>query len=60
MLSADMKTGPMQYDFSIIPQLIYRSRMLHAGSVDPACGLPDDPRTGRLTANAFFFVSAPR
>jgi hypothetical protein len=36
--------------------LIYRSQMLHSGSVDAACGFRDDPRTGRLTANAFFYV----
>jgi Family of unknown function (DUF6445) len=39
--------------------LIYRSQMLHSGSINPACGYRDDPRTGRLTANAFFYVQSP-
>ncbi|MBS0298070.1 MAG: hypothetical protein JSR45_17350 [Proteobacteria bacterium] len=34
--------------------LIYRSQMLHSGLIDPASGLSDDPRQGRLTANSFF------
>jgi hypothetical protein len=38
--------------------LIYRSQMLHSGNVSAACGFRDDPRTGRLTANAFFYVPA--
>lgn len=36
--------------------LIYRSQMLHSGSVSPSCNLSVDPRSGRLTANAFFYV----
>lgn len=46
-------------DASFNRVIIYRSRMLHSGSVSPACGYRDDPRTGRLTANAFFYVSSP-
>lgn len=38
--------------------LIYRSQMLHSGSVSPDCNLAADPRTGRLTANAFFYVQS--
>ncbi len=37
--------------------VIYRGRMLHAGSVNVDAGLSADPRRGRLTANAFFYVS---
>jgi hypothetical protein len=37
--------------------VIYRGRMLHSGSVNAAAGLSADPRRGRLTANAFFYVS---
>jgi hypothetical protein len=37
--------------------VIYRGRMLHAGSVNAAAGLTADPRTGRLTANAFFYLA---
>jgi hypothetical protein len=37
--------------------IIYRSQMLHSGNVQ-AGSLCDDPRTGRLTANAFFYVAA--
>ena len=33
--------------------LIYRSRMLHSGNVNPASNLSSDPRRGRLTANLF-------
>jgi hypothetical protein len=36
--------------------LIYRSQMLHSGSISPTCNLTADPRTGRLTANAFFYI----
>lgn len=36
--------------------VIYRSQVLHSGSVNEACGFSDDPRIGRLTANAFFYV----
>ena len=36
---------------------IYRGQMLHAGSVN-ASGLSEDPRRGRLTANAFFYLAA--
>lgn len=46
-------------DASFNRVLIYRSQMLHSGSVSPACGYRDDPRTGRLTANAFFYVQSP-
>jgi hypothetical protein len=35
--------------------LIYRSQLLHSGSVR-ATGLSPDPRRGRLTANAFFYI----
>ena len=35
--------------------LLYRSQVLHSGSVN-AAALSDDPRHGRLTANAFFYV----
>jgi hypothetical protein len=37
--------------------VIYRSRLLHSGVVDPSLGLSADPRRGRLTANAFFAFS---
>jgi hypothetical protein len=33
--------------------LVYRSRMLHSGLIDPTFGLSEDPRLGRLTANSF-------
>ncbi len=33
--------------------VVYESQLLHSGLIDPASGLTDDPRTGRLTANAF-------
>jgi hypothetical protein len=33
--------------------LVYRSRVLHSGQIDPAAGLSQDPRRGRLTANVF-------
>jgi hypothetical protein len=33
--------------------LIYRSRVLHSGQIDPAVGLSPDPRRGRLTGNVF-------
>lgn len=46
------------FDASFNRVLIYRSQMLHSGSVNPACGYRDDPRTGRLTANAFFYVQS--
>ena len=36
--------------------LIYRSQVLHSGSVRASAGLSTDPRSGRLTANAFFYV----
>ncbi|MGH8177427.1 MAG: DUF6445 family protein, partial [Steroidobacter sp.] len=47
------------FDASFNRTLIYRSQMLHSGSVNGACGFSDDPRTGRLTANAFFYVPSP-
>jgi Family of unknown function (DUF6445) len=37
--------------------VIYRGQMLHAGSVNAHAGLSADPRRGRLTANAFFYLS---
>ena len=33
--------------------IVYRSRVLHSGSVNPQSGLSRDPRAGRLTANVF-------
>ncbi|HEV2865829.1 MAG TPA: DUF6445 family protein [Allosphingosinicella sp.] len=33
--------------------LVYRSRILHSGQIDPETPLSDDPRRGRLTANIF-------
>jgi hypothetical protein len=33
--------------------LVYRSRVLHSGQIDPAVGLSPDPRRGRLTGNIF-------
>lgn len=33
--------------------IIYRSCLLHSAHVDPAVSVDTDPRTGRLTANAF-------
>ncbi len=32
----------------------YRGNILHSGVIDNTCELPDDPRAGRLTINAFF------
>ena len=46
------------FDATFNRVLIYRSRRLHSGSVTPACGYSDDPRRGRLTANAFFYIRA--
>lgn len=33
--------------------LVYRSRVLHSGQIDPAVDLSPDPREGRLTGNIF-------
>lgn len=33
--------------------LVYRSRLLHSGRIDPGTALSSDPRRGRLTANVF-------
>ncbi len=41
---------PAQFDRVIV----YRSQLLHAGDIRAACNFSDDPRIGRLTANAFF------
>jgi hypothetical protein len=37
--------------------VIYQGQTLHAGSVNATAGLSVDPRRGRLTANAFFYLS---
>ncbi len=34
--------------------VFYRGNILHSGVIDNAADLPDNPRTGRLTINAFF------
>jgi hypothetical protein len=34
--------------------VFYRGNILHSGVIDNAAALPADPRTGRLTINAFF------
>ena len=34
--------------------VFYRGNLLHSGIIDNAADLPTDPRTGRLTINAFF------
>lgn len=34
--------------------VFYRGNLLHSGIIDNASDLPTDPRTGRLTINAFF------
>lgn len=34
--------------------VFYRGNVLHSGVIDNAAALPPDPRTGRLTINAFF------
>jgi len=33
--------------------VVYRSRSLHSGIIEPGAPLSEDPRTGRLTANIF-------
>ena len=38
--------------------LIYRSRVLHSGQIDPTVGLSADPARGRLTANIFLNYAA--
>ena len=35
--------------------VFYRGNILHSGVIDNAAPLPADPRTGRLTINAFFW-----
>jgi hypothetical protein len=37
--------------------LVYRSQVLHSGSINDDAGLSADPRVGRLTANAFFHLA---
>jgi hypothetical protein len=37
--------------------LIYRSQVLHSGSINADAALSCDPRVGRLTANAFFYLA---
>jgi len=37
--------------------LIYRSQVLHSGSINADAALSSDPRSGRLTANAFFYLA---
>ncbi|MBW8880098.1 MAG: hypothetical protein JF615_01370 [Asticcacaulis sp.] len=37
--------------------ILYRASQLHSAKLTDAGTLPDDPRTGRLTANLFFNVS---
>jgi hypothetical protein len=39
--------------------LIYRSQLLHSGSINADAVLSPDPRVGRLTANAFFHLAVP-
>jgi hypothetical protein len=41
------------FDLRFDRVLIYRSRVLHSGQIDPAVGLSPDPRRGRLTGNIF-------
>ena len=42
-----------RFDLRFDRVLVYRSRVLHSGQIDPAVGLSADPRRGRLTANIF-------
>lgn len=35
--------------------LIYRSINLHSADIGPAFGFDANPKTGRLTANTFFY-----
>ena len=39
--------------------VVYRSRVLHSGQIDPAVGLSPDPPRGRLTANIFLNYRRP-
>ena len=40
--------------------VFYRGNLLHSGIIDNNADLPADPRTGRLTINAFFRPIAPK
>lgn len=40
--------------------VFYRGNLLHSGIIDNNVDLPADPRTGRLTINAFFRPIAPK
>ena len=42
-----------RFDLRFDRVLVYRSRVLHSGQIDPAVGLSPDPRRGRLTGNIF-------
>lgn len=37
--------------------ILYRSCLLHSGTINPSAGLSADPRKGRLTANTFLTVA---
>ena len=41
------------FDAKFNRMIIYRSHILHAGSISPTANLSPDPRVGRLTANTF-------
>jgi len=41
------------FDAKFNRMIIYRSHILHAGSISPTANLSTDPRVGRLTANTF-------
>ncbi|RAK52162.1 DUF6445 family protein [Phenylobacterium deserti] len=45
------QTGRVEARFDRL--VVYRSRLLHSGQIDPQAQLSPDPRKGRLTANIF-------
>ena len=47
------RTASFDYVFNRV--LVYRSIDLHSADIGPDCRFDGDPRSGRLTANTFFF-----